>query len=87
MTPERPRLVAQATTDGGVVLGDGIDDRSQGDGRRQVDLDAGDAAGMGPQRGGQADDDDQRRTAVLTQSTGGRWRASSCHDSPPSADA
>src|SRR5205085_3542927 len=87
---EGARFVPDATADARVGGRQGIDDVAdgggRGGGRGHVDLDRRRPASVGPQRGGQADDDDQRSTAALTHSTGGRWRASSLHVSPPSAD-
>lgn len=59
------------------------------DGRRSsdVELDERRSAGVLAQSGGQPDRDRQLRTAVFTQTTGGRWRIASLHDSPASADA
>ena len=87
MTAQGAGLVPHPAADGRVGDGDGVDDGADGDGGGQVELEAGGAAGVRAQRRGQADDDSQRRTAVFTQSTGGRWAASSCHDSPASGEA
>ena len=87
VTAQCARLVAHAAADGRVSGRNGVDDGADCDGWGQVELDAGRATGVGPQRRGEAYDDRQGSTAGFTHSTGGRWRASSSHDSPASGDA
>ena len=87
MAAQRAGLVAHATAHGGVGDGDGVEEGADRDRRRQVEVEAGRSSSVGPQRRGQADDDPQRSTAVFTQSTGGRKRATSCQVAPASGEA
>ncbi len=87
MAAQLAGLVPHPPTDRRVGRRNGVDDRSNGDRRREVDLDGGGAAGVGAQRRGQPDDDLQRTTAVFTQTTGGRYWAAVCQCSPPSGEA
>ena len=81
------RLVADATADRRVDGGEGVEDSVDGDGLVDLDRHGRGAAGVFAQRGGQPDGHGQGSTAVFTHVTGGRWRATSRHESPPSAEA
>jgi len=70
--PKGARLVAHSATDGRVNLRELIEHGANGCRRRKIDFDLRCAACVLAQRGSKADDDLQRKTAVFTQSTGGR---------------
>jgi hypothetical protein len=65
-------FVAHSATDGRVNLRELIEHGANGCWRREIDFDLRCAASVLAQRRSQPDDDLQRRTAVFTQSTGGR---------------
>lgn len=69
---QRSGFVTHPATDSRMGVADGVEHGSHRDRWRNVELELGGATRVLAQRRRQADDDPQLRTAVLTQSTGGR---------------